>query len=109
MRISDWSSDVCSSDLACDDLGDPAYPITGPASANYNLLASTRITDPVSNAPEIRSLPCEVSRAADATLRWAGFMPLEVCEVRSEERRVGKEWVSSCRSRWSRDHYKKTK
>src|SRR3546814_18004157 len=27
--------------------------------------------------------------------------------VRSEERRVGKECVSTCRSRWSRDHYKK--
>src|SRR3546814_8291516 len=67
---------------ACDDLGDPAYPITGSARANYKHLASTRITDPVRNATEIRSLPCEVSRAADAPLRWAGFMPLEVCEVR---------------------------
>src|SRR3546814_13121539 len=28
---------------------------------------------------------------------------------RSEERRVGKEWVSTCRSRWSPEHYKKTK
>src|SRR3546814_20154647 len=27
--------------------------------------------------------------------------------VRSEERRVGKECVSTCRSRWSPDHYKK--
>src|SRR3546814_16002462 len=27
---------------------------------------------------------------------------------RSEERRVGKECVSTCRSRWSQDHYKKT-
>src|SRR3546814_13705555 len=26
---------------------------------------------------------------------------------RSEERRVGKEWVSTCRSRWSPDHEKK--
>src|SRR3546814_18412975 len=28
---------------------------------------------------------------------------------RSEERRVGKECVSTCRSRWSRDHKKKKK
>src|SRR3546814_14859782 len=28
---------------------------------------------------------------------------------RSEERRVGKEWVSTCRSRWSRYHKKKKK
>src|SRR3546814_11557799 len=27
--------------------------------------------------------------------------------ARSEERRVGKECVSTCRSRWSPDHYKK--
>src|SRR3546814_17515032 len=29
--------------------------------------------------------------------------------ARSEERRVGKEWVSTCRSRWSRYNYKKNK
>src|SRR3546814_11925775 len=28
---------------------------------------------------------------------------------RSEARRVGKEWVSTCRSRWSPYHYKKKK
>src|SRR3546814_18641679 len=30
------------------------------------------------------------------------------CDFRSEERRVGKECVSPCRSRWSRNHSKKT-
>src|SRR3546814_20474065 len=30
-----------------------------------------------------------------------------VGSLRSEERRVGKEWVSTCRSRWSPYHYKK--
>src|SRR3546814_20292862 len=30
-------------------------------------------------------------------------------DARSEERRVGKECVSTCRSRWSPDHYKKKK
>src|SRR3546814_11567955 len=34
-------------------------------------------------------------------VRWAGFHP------RSEERRVGKECVSTCRSRWSPYHQKK--
>src|SRR3546814_20128168 len=33
----------------------------------------------------------------------------EVVEARSEERRVGKECVSTCRSRWSPYHYKKKK
>src|SRR3546814_14894279 len=31
----------------------------------------------------------------------------EPCAQRSEERRVGKECVSTCRSRWLPDHYKK--
>src|SRR3546814_18886712 len=34
----------------------------------------------------------------------AGYMT----EPRSEERRVGREWVSTCRSLWSRFHYTKT-
>src|SRR3546814_11597239 len=32
-----------------------------------------------------------------------------LCGCRSEERRVGKECVSTCRSRWSPYHYKKNK
>src|SRR3546814_3031425 len=35
------------------------------------------------------------------------FEGSEVLTVRSEERRVGKECVSTCRSRWSPDHKKK--
>src|SRR3546814_9174930 len=37
--------------------------------------------------------------------RPAGWSPR--CARRSEERRVGKECVSTCRSRWSPYHYKK--
>src|SRR3546814_18205858 len=33
---------------------------------------------------------------------------LAIASTRSEERRVGKEWGSTCRSRWSPYHYKKT-
>src|SRR3546814_11937045 len=33
------------------------------------------------------------------------MVPGECLEPRSEERRVGKECVSTCRSRWSPDHY----
>src|SRR3546814_16661635 len=66
MRISDWSSDVCSSDL----------------------LASTR-----------KASSKRASRTA-TTRFWARSR-------RSEERRVGKECVSTCRSRWSPYHYKK--
>src|SRR3546814_13365507 len=35
---------------------------------------------------------------------WEPRCPRELLFTRSEERRVGKEWVSTCRSRWSPDH-----
>src|SRR3546814_10914652 len=63
MRISDWSSDVCSSDLR-------AYCIQRSAAARPGI--------------------CSTSASAAPT--------------RSEERRVGKECVSKCRSRWSPYH-----
>src|SRR3546814_15287018 len=69
MRISDWSSDVCSSDL--------------PARARWRGGRGAGWPDRA-NARQDR--------------RAAG---------RSEERRVGKECVSTCRSRWSPDHEKK--
>src|SRR3546814_18584046 len=34
----------------------------------------------------------------------AGLMTADAYVLRSEERRVGKEWCSKCRSRWSPDH-----
>src|SRR3546814_14193813 len=44
----------------------------------------------------------EQGRADEET----AFMPLQLEPTRSEERRVGKEYVSTCRSRWSRYHSK---
>src|SRR3546814_5407956 len=70
MRISDWSSDVCSSDLGV-----------------------TRARLPANN-PVICTLRDESVPA----------LALELGNTRSEERRVGKECVSTCRSRWSPYH-----
>src|SRR3546814_11306109 len=42
-------------------------------------------------------------------VRGDEFEEAERGVVRSAERRVGKECVSTCRSRWSADHYKKNK
>src|SRR3546814_17175977 len=71
MRISDWSSDVCSSDLRPDRLGG------------------------LGDDDDLHS--------------GAGARPRLCVEEgsRSEERRVGKECVSTCRSRWSPYHSKK--
>src|SRR3546814_6213468 len=77
MRISDWSSDVCSSDL---DLGDAA-----------------------DRAAPARHL--ERPGRGHIGARHAGVRhQAERDPQRSEERRVGKECVSTCRSRWSPYH-----
>src|SRR3546814_5264451 len=76
MRISDWSSDVCSSDL--DERRKPAF-----ASARGKL--GVQLFDP----------------SAASSLE---FPPNRNALTRSEERRVGKECVSTCRSRWSPYH-----
>src|SRR3546814_6607334 len=70
MRISDWSSDVCSSDLRL-------YP-----SADARLTCAER---------ERGTIEAEILSNGE-------------CLDRSEERRVGKECVSTCRSRWSPYH-----
>src|SRR3546814_17336124 len=54
----------------------------------------------------IDMLPDRVSLPAEPSI---GIKPaLQLRRVRSEERRVGKEGVSTCRSRWSPDHKKKS-
>src|SRR3546814_15854312 len=105
MRISDWSSDVCSSDLSeplahrvalalavlHDDLDVPIGVdlLHPPAFFERAVLAVTFDVDHLDILGEAR-------HAADRRLDIALF--------RSEERRVGKECVSTCRSRWSPYH-----
>src|SRR3546814_8645094 len=73
MRISDWSSDVCSSDLE----------------------VFRRLADEILHPR--RWLLFQRRRLGSSGLRRSGT-------GRSEERRVGKECVSTCRSRWSPYH-----
>src|SRR3546814_18458935 len=82
MRISDWSSDVCSSDLE---------KVVRKGADSF--LGGTDICFARRKVVKIESF----TEPADA----AGV------KVRSEERRVGKECVSTCRSRWSPYHSKK--
>src|SRR3546814_6795273 len=89
MRISDWSSDVCSSDLAHMAQLAAAQPV-GTETARAEALARwaqlPRYLD-----TEIRNLREGVRRSYTTPKR-------------SEERRVGKECVRTCRSRWSPYH-----
>src|SRR3546814_2962504 len=80
MRISDWSSDVCSSDLLI-----PIKTIDFEGGVNVTL-----------GLPIVRTSP-DHGTALDIAGRGTA-------SPRSEERRVGKECVRTCRSRWSPDH-----
>src|SRR3546814_19662282 len=122
MRISDWSSDVCSSDLfqlspVPDALLRDLPALLRRLGAMLQALPSLRPLAPdAAIAVEVRD-PEWLMPAFTSTLRAAGAtyclglhakMPpideqLPILR-RSEERRVGKEWVSTCRSRWSQDH-----
>src|SRR3546814_12477489 len=99
VRISDWSSDVCSSDLT---FRDPD-----------GLWARVRIEDVATPAAFARD-PDRVHafynhrrEALVAEHVAPNAAHLALARLRSEERRVGKECVSTCRSRWSPYHFKK--
>src|SRR3546814_17849755 len=94
MRISDWSSDVCSSDLAELKLADR---ITMRSADARQPGAPTAQADLIFLDPPYRSgLGSQALTGMDAH----GWLK------RSEERRGGKEGVSTCRSRWSPYIYK---
>src|SRR3546814_10763748 len=97
MRISDWSSDVCSSDLnwfaawgvwVLDvyGFGDRVKLLDG-----GRKLWEARDLELTTDLPSFEATSIKLPER-DNTLR------------RSEERRVGKECVSTCRSRWSPVH-----
>src|SRR3546814_9729827 len=90
MRISDWSSDVCSSDLTRGgDGGDPW-------SAGERADQDQEFADEVTGARQAEGRGCE--EQADG--RQVGDARPDAAHS-SEERRVGKECVSTCSSRWS--------
>src|SRR3546814_17480329 len=103
MRISDWSSDVCSSDLLRDI-----------AVANRfveNLDHEPWVSDPTGK-PEKSSMRFVVLLHHASSSPPSTVEPINAAiapTIRSEERRVGKECVSPCRSRWSPYHSKKNK
>src|SRR3546814_13241276 len=104
MRISDWSSDVGSSDLPAPfRLASAATrPVENPGLTSHRLRG---------DAQRCGGLPAgcvQLLRQARSARRlpWKQSRP-RPHPVRSEERRVGKECVSTCRSRWSPYHEKK--
>src|SRR3546814_14440689 len=92
MRISDWSSDVCSSDLTV-HVGRVHGLDGNGVDRRLGATAAAGVVDPCCGAGGSR---CRATRREGSGL------------MRSEERRVGKECVRTCRSRWSPYHSKNT-
>src|SRR3546814_17844267 len=116
MRISDWSSDVCSSDRNGGDIhcrlalcfvakaNHGALPARqgafdsrgGPMKNGIKLLAdNTYGRVEISNRKEFKHFNLRPSKKAVEEIERLEEM------TRSEERSVRKEWVRTCRSRWS--------
>src|SRR3546814_7582313 len=89
MRISDWSSDVCSSDLIA------ASSFNGPFGRREDSQKIVAVHSQRGNATANASCGKRGAFASGQGLKGGN---------RSEERRVGKECVSTCRSRWSPYH-----
>src|SRR3546814_14220767 len=109
MRISDWSSDVCSSDLQ--------FQVTAPDDVTDNDVFQFKATAKAEETPEDAECDAENNVATDDASAYiygeaagAPTVGLQVSgEGRSAERRVGTEGVRHCRSRLSpHDDKKKT-
>src|SRR3546814_14181538 len=101
LRISDWSSDVCSSDLA------ERVQATAQQGAALLLVANASPFERdkhVERDVMMRRRASETGCAIAYLNRVGGQDELVFDGSRSEERRVGKECVSTCRSRWSPYH-----
>src|SRR3546814_18142779 len=113
MRISDWSSDVCSSDLRGLQARNTGEGIKVPVGKATLGRIMDVLGNPIDEAGPIgeqdqwvihREAPSYDEQAAATDMLATG---IKVIELRSEERRVGKEGVITCRSRGSPYHLKK--
>src|SRR3546814_15679664 len=109
MRISDWSSDVCSSDLMIALDTDHVAPLQMDAA---QLVLAELAGQAGKQHPEQRGqalIDCHQLHAARLVCRPGARAQQQLFQCgddqqRSEERRVGKVCVSTCRSRWSPEH-----
>src|SRR3546814_8809198 len=121
MRISDWSSDVCSSDLSLPTIRQWRQPLTVPVYLAIGLytgaLWMALLTACFGGAADGFLWLAVLAAIASAALKLAYWRAVDAGPAaataatatglgppRSEERRGGKEWVSTCRSRWAPVH-----
>src|SRR3546814_16439474 len=121
MRISDWSSDVCSSDLELRGLV-AQHEARLVARGQVEFLRDRVHHHHDDHVEQIRHgfealefehykfIVADIQRRGAVEIMAIGAARSEIAQVEgelargSEERRVGKEWVSTCRSRWSPYH-----
>src|SRR3546814_14413373 len=103
MRISDWSSDVCSSDLIAHLYKSQVYGMARFLGLPERVTSATPTTDTYSLAQGQDEFYFALPYVQMDLALWALNHDRPVGE-RSEERRVGKECVSTGRSRWSPSH-----
>src|SRR3546814_13509639 len=104
MRISDWSSDVCSSDLR----SGRGVAIASTYLVEKDLANGTLVELQLPGGRQVTPggyyfVTREDQWTSPAIAKLRQFLQAQV-NIRSEERRVGKECVSTCRSRWSPYH-----
>src|SRR3546814_11435945 len=111
MRISDWSSDVCSSDL----LG-PPIRVAGDRGSGNAIVTKKRtglllplIAALTLAAPALAQDDGSLAQSSSPPERTSVLYTYGDEPCRSEERRVGKECVRTCRSRWPPHTSKKKK
>src|SRR3546814_16720101 len=119
MRISDWSSDVCSSDLGAGRgfcAGHDLKELRGRGGDKDFFQAIFKQCSRLMTT--ITALPQPVIAKVHGIATAAGCQLVANCALavaeraaqfgpRSEDRRVGNEWGSTCTSRWSTDQYQK--
>src|SRR3546814_3163558 len=102
MRISDWSSDVCSSDLTGADGLECDVRLT--ADGHLVCVHDRDLRRTASNSGVVSTMELAELDAFDFGSWKNPWHDLDDEAPRPEERRGGKEGVSTCRSRWAPDH-----
>src|SRR3546814_16452613 len=99
MRISDWSSDVCSPDLS------ERREIIGPPNGNAVAIdpGGDELAADADTRPEPAPLVALIEVLRQRHVKSLSLLPHRR-RTRSEARRVGTECGSTCRSRWSPYH-----
>src|SRR3546814_11523270 len=100
MRISDWSSDVCSSDLVGRLVQADGGSIIIDHVECIPLETQAKLVEFL-NSGEVQMIGGSIRQSVDVRIIATSTSPLDKLIERSEERRVGTECVSTCRSRWS--------